>query len=143
MVALIAEEARKVRPGILLNVHAVPWRANDFDQAWKTVAGQDVAAIASYVDYVSPMCYAHMVKQEPSWIHSVAVDIQERSNKPVLVSIQVSDEGEDRIPTGLFKDYLDQALARPSAGIVFWNWEMLDKSPEKQQIVRTLLKGLE
>jgi hypothetical protein len=143
MVASIADEARKIQPGILLNVHALPWRDNDFDQAWKTVAGQDVAAISLHVDYISPMCYAHMVKQEPSWIHSVALDIQKRSSKPILVSIQVSDEGEDRIPTELFKDYLDQALAPPSAGVVIWNWEMLDQHPEKQQIVKTVLRGLE
>ena len=89
------------------------------------------------------MCYAHMVKQDPSWIHSVALDIQKRSNKPVLVSIQVSDEGEDRLPAGLFKEYLVQALERPSSGVVFWNWEMLDQHPEKQQIVKTVLKGLD
>lgn len=143
MVASIADAARKVRPGILLNVHAVPWRDNDFDRAWKTVAGQDMAAISPYVDYISPMCYAHMVRQDPSWIHSVALDIQKRSNKPVLVSIQVSDEGEDRIPAGLFKHYLDQALAPPSAGVVFWNWEMLDQHPEKQQIVKAVPKHLQ
>ena len=143
MVASIADEARKVRPGILLNIHAVPWRENDFDQAWKTVAGQDLAAIAPYVDYLSPMCYAHMVRQEPSWIHSVAVDIYRRSKSPILVSIQVSDEGEDQIPAGLFKHYLEQALAAPSAGVVFWNWEMLEKHPEKQKIVMTVLKELE
>ncbi len=143
MVASIAQEARKVNPGIRLNLHLVPWRENDFDQSWKTVAGQDPTAISPYVDTLSPMCYAYMVRQDSAWIHSVARDLQSRASKPILVSIQVSDEGKDQIAPGLFKQYLEQAIKSPSIGVVFWNWEMLDKNPEKQQIVKAVLTGLQ
>jgi hypothetical protein len=137
MVASIAQEARKVKPEIRLNVHAVPWREKDFGQAWKTVAGQDVGAIAPLVDYLSPMCYAHMVRQDPAWIHSVVVDIQRRAKAPIIASIQVKESNSnDKISASLFKEYLKNAFEPPSVGVVFWNWEALDQDAEKRGIVQ-------
>jgi uncharacterized lipoprotein YddW (UPF0748 family) len=139
MVASIAQKARKVKPEIRLNIHAVPWREKDFGQAWKTVAGQDVAAIAPLVDYLSPMCYAHMVRQDPAWIHSVVGDIQRRAKARILASIQVSEsDSKETVSSSLFKEYLKTALEPPSVGVVFWNWEALDQDAEKRRIVQSV-----
>jgi len=65
LVREMSKEVRRARPGIRLNVHLVPWREADFDGGRKFVAGQDIAAIAPYVDALSPMAYAHMTKRPP------------------------------------------------------------------------------
>jgi len=38
---------------------------------------------------------------------------------------------------------LTEALKPPSVGVVFWNWDALDKSPEKKDAVRAAVKLLD
>ncbi len=141
MVREIAAEARKSKPGIRLNVHLVPWRENDFDQGVRTIAGQDVAAIAPFVDYLSPMCYAHMVKQNPSWISSVVRDIARRAGKPVVPSIQVKEAYlTEKLTAPEFGRYLEEVRKPPSAGVIFWNWPMLAEDQEKLKLASSLNK---
>jgi uncharacterized lipoprotein YddW (UPF0748 family) len=142
MVKELAAAAKQVKPGVEINVHAVPWRREDFGGAIRIIAGQDLARIAPLVDYLSPMCYHHMVLREPAWVHSVIEDVYAWTKGHVLPSIQV---GEAYITAKLspseFKDALAEALKPPSKGIVFWNWDALNKSPEKKEIVRAALKS--
>jgi peptidoglycan/xylan/chitin deacetylase (PgdA/CDA1 family) len=154
MVREIAAVARQEMPGIKLNVHLVPWRKGDFGGAMDSVVSQDIAAIGPLVDYLSPMCYAHMVKQTPDWISSVVRDVQSQAAnpvpqgdggtpaRPVIPSIQVK---EDYIPEALtpaqFSDYLKAALEPPSQGVVFWSWETLAADAAKMEIARSLLAG--
>jgi hypothetical protein len=141
MIKEIVSEAKKVKPGILSNVHIVPWRRQDFGNALRLVAAQDIAAISSYVDYVSPMCYAHMVKQKPAWIHSVVKDFGEQTCKNILPSIQVKTEYlEEALSLDEFKESLQEALKAPSLGVVFWNWKGLAEDPEKPDAAKTILK---
>lgn len=136
----ISKEVRKLNPDILINVHAVPWRHDDFNGAIKTVAGQDFSAISAYVDYISPMTYSHMVKREPSWIHSVTTGISNQVNCKVIPSIQVNKAYLDtELTTEEFKISLDKALAPPSNGVIFWSWEQLSIKPAKRQIVKEKL----
>ncbi len=141
MVRDIAAEARKVKPDILLNVHLVPWRESDFSQGVRSIAGQDVAAIAPLVDYFSPMCYAHMVKQDPAWISSVVRDIARRANKPVIPSIQVKEAYlTEKLSSKEFSRYLEEVKKPPSSGVVFWNWPMLAEDAEKADLVGAMKK---
>lgn len=141
MVAAIAAEARRAKPGILLNLHLVPWRENDFDGAAQSIAGQDPQALAPLVDYLSPMCYAHMVRQDASWISSVVRDIGRRVDKPVIPSVQVK---EAYIPEKLdpqeFGRYLEEVRKPPSAGVIFWNWPMLARDSQKAALVLSMTK---
>jgi hypothetical protein len=139
MVREIATEARKVKPEILLNVHLVPWREDDFNQGVRSIAGQDVASIAPIVDYLSPMCYAHMVKQDPSWISSVVGDIARRAKRPVIPSVQVKEAYlTEKLTAREFARYLDEVRKPPSAGVIFWNWPMLAEDAEKANLVASL-----
>ena len=143
-IAEISKEARSIKPGILINVHAVPWRHDDFDGAIKTVAGQDFSEISDFVDYLSPMTYAHMVKREPSWIHSVTNDISNQVNCKVIPSIQVNKAYLDtELSLEEFRESLLEALAPPSDGVVFWSWEQLSIKPAKRQIVKQLLDDID
>jgi len=141
MVREIAEEARKIKPDIRLNVHLVPWRENDFNQGIRSIAGQDVAAIAPFVDYLSPMCYAHMLKQDPSWISSVVRDIARRAGKPVIPSVQVKEAYlTEKLTAREFGRYLEEVRKPPSMGVIFWNWPMLAEDSEKVNLVSSLKK---
>ena len=132
--------ARAVKPAVKINLHAVPWRAGDFGGAVRTIAGQDLSRLAPLVDYISPMCYHHMVRQTPAWVHSVVEDMARRANVPLLPSIQVK---ETYIPgpetPAEFRAALVEALKPPSKGVVFWNWPALAESPEKLAAVRDVL----
>ena len=140
LIAEISKEARSIKPGILINVHAVPWRHDDFNGAIKTVAGQDFSEISDYVDYLSPMTYAHMVKREPSWIHSVTNDISNQVNCKVIPSIQVNKAYLDtELSLEEFRESLEEALATPSGGVIFWSWEQLSIKPAKKQVVKDLI----
>jgi len=133
----IAGEARRRRPEILLNVHLVPWREKDFRGAIRAVAGQDAAVLGDLVDYVSPMAYAHMVKQPPAWVHSLVEELAGRTSRPILPSIQVAEAYRtERLSAAEFEKSLEAALAPPSRGVVFWNWDSLEKDPEKKALVR-------
>ncbi len=139
MVRSIAAEARRVKPGILLNVHLVPWREDDFSEGVRTIAGQKVEDIAPLVDYLSPMCYAHMVRQDAPWISSVVRDVGRRVKKPVIPSVQVKEAYlEEKLSTGEFARYLEEVRKPPSSGVVFWNWPMLAEDADKANLVSTL-----
>lgn len=138
----IVREVRKEKKDILINLHLVPWRKNDFDNALKFVASQDIKKLSPFVDYFSPMCYAHMLKRDPSWIGDVVKDAALQTTKPLIPSIQVSEEytNEKLIPA-FFKEELAVSLRNPSYGVIFWNWNMLQQSKEKQDIVRGIFQS--
>ncbi len=142
MVKELAGAARAAKPGIKVNIHAVPWRSGDFGGAIKIVAGQDLPAIGVFADYVSPMCYHHMVKQTTAWIHSVVDDMTSLVRVPILPSIQVK---EAYIPEPLsvaeFKAALVEALKPLSRGVVFWSWDSLAKDEERKAVVKALCAG--
>jgi len=143
LIAEISKEAKSLKPGILINVHVVPWRHDDFNGAIKTVAGQNFSEISDYVDYLSPMTYAHMVKREPSWIHSVTNDIYEQVSCKIIPSIQINKAYLDtEITLEEFRESLQKALAPPSDGVVFWSWEQLSIKPAKRQIIKQLLNSI-
>jgi hypothetical protein len=136
MVREIAAEARAVKPDIRLNVHLVPWRESDFDQGVRSIVGQDVAEIAAAVDMLSPMCYAHMVKQDASWISSVVRDVSHRADKPVIPSVQVKETYlTEKLTVGEFARDLKEVRKPPSAGVIFWNWPMLADDAEKANLL--------
>jgi hypothetical protein len=139
MVKDLAEAARKAKPGIKINIHTVPWRKGDFGGAAEAVAGQDIVQLAGFADYISPMCYHHMVERSPEWVHSVVADIFDRTQSSIIPSIQVDKAYTEReLSAAEFKAALDEALKPPSRGVIFWNWDALAKSPEKKQSVQSI-----
>lgn len=140
MVKEIVEAVKEVKPDIRVNIHLVPWAGDDFDGAAERVAGQDVEALSSMADYLSPMTYAHMVKREPEWIHAIVEDIEARSSCRVLPSIQVNKAYlEHELTLAEFRESLEASLETPSAGVVFWSWERLAQDPDKLEQVKQIL----
>jgi hypothetical protein len=136
----LARAAREADPAVKVNLHAVPWRRGDFDGAVLSVAGQDVARLARFVDLISPMCYHHMVRRRPAWVHDVVADIAARSGAKVLASTQVSDAYVNKtLPPAEFRAAAAEALKAPSIGVVFWSWDALSRSPEKKALLKRLV----
>ncbi len=136
----LAQAAREVKPSVKVNLHAVPWRQDDFGGAIRSVAGQDFVRLAPLVDLISPMCYHHMVRRTPAWVHDVVADISSRTGAAVLASTQVSEAYvEQTLPPDEFRAATQEALKPPSIGVVFWSWDALSKSPEKQAILKRLV----
>jgi len=136
----LARAAREADPAVKVNLHAVPWRGGDFGGAVLSVAGQDVARLARHVDIISPMCYHHMVRRHPAWVHEVVADITARSGAMVLASTQVSEAYvAEPLSPAEFRAAAAEALKPPSAGVVLWSWDALAKSAEKRALLRRLV----
>ncbi len=143
MVREITKEAKQLKPDIKVNVHTIPWRKDDFGNAIKYVIGQDFSKIAEYVDILSPMAYAHMVKREPGWINSVVGDVSDQADCKIIPSIQVNKAYlSNPLTIGEFEQSIKEALKPPSSGVFFWSWEQLENKPEKKEVLKKIMDSL-
>jgi len=138
----IVDITKSVQPELLVNLHAVPWRVHDFDGAIRKIVGQDFKQLAPLTDYISPMCYSHMLKRDASWVSTVTRDIQRQApGVKVLPSIQVKEAYLDTVLSeNEFEENLEAALEAPSNGVIFWSWAHLDKEPLKKSTITEILK---
>ncbi|MBN1185591.1 MAG: hypothetical protein JXB49_25115 [Bacteroidales bacterium] len=142
MVKDLAETAKDIKPTLKISVHAVPWREGDFGGANIRVAGQDLAQIAPYADFISPMCYSQMLKRDAAWISSVVADMDKRAPGKILPSIQVYPYYiDDAFTAEDFRLCMDAALDEPSRGVVFWSWPLLEKEKRRIEVVGEEVKN--
>jgi hypothetical protein len=88
------------------------------------------------------MCYWHMLKRSPPWIHEVVEDVYSQSRGRVMPSIQVGNAYlSEKLSVEEFREALEEALEPPSGGVVFWNWDALAREPEKKAVVATFFKS--
>ncbi len=140
MIEEINFAAKQINPNIIINVHIVPWTENDFNGAITKIAGQDIAAISPFTNYLSPMTYAHMVKQKPSWIHRVVRKMDVKAKNKIIPSIQVNKAYlEEPLNKQEFEESLKQSLLPPSQGVIFWSWERLVQDSLKIKIVKRVV----
>jgi hypothetical protein len=142
VVRSIAKAAKAAKPEIIINIHTVPWRREDFGGAIRIIAGQDLGALAAQTDMISPMCYWHMLKRSPAWIHEVVEDVYSQSRGRVIPSIQVGNAYlSENLSVDEFREALKEALKPPSGGVVFWNWDALARDPAKKAVVAAFFKS--
>lgn len=140
MIEEIVTKTKKVKSNLLVNAHIVPWENDDFGNGINKIAGQDILAISAITNYISPMTYSHMVKQDASWVHDVVDDFYHQTKGKILPSIQVKEAYvTDSLSVAEFEDNLRSALLPPSIGVVFWSWEHLEQDPWKKEIIRKLV----
>jgi len=143
MVKSLSDEARRVKKGVKVNIHAVPWRADDFGGAYIRVAAQDMKGIAPFTDFVSPMCYSQMLKRDAVWISDVVKDMDNRAKGMVLPSIQVYPYYIERSFTAEdFRLCLQESLKPPSRGVLFFSWPLFEMDPARMEIVREVMNNL-
>lgn len=144
MVKELSETARAVKPNVKVNVHAVPWRADDFGSAGIRVAAQDLKAIKPYADYISPMCYSQMLKRDAGWISSVVTDMDSQAPGMILPSIQVYPYYlGDAFSAEDLRECIRAAMKPPSRGVVFWSWPLLEKEASRIRVAEEVLKSEE
>jgi hypothetical protein len=141
MIRDLSEEAHRIKNEILVNVHIVPWRKDDFGGAAINIAAQDLKSLVSYTDFVSPMCYSQMLDRDPKWISAVVKDMDTHATGMVLPSIQVYPYYIDRIfNTAEFKLCLGEALNPPSCGVVFFSWPLFEKDSSRMKVVKEVIE---
>ncbi len=125
-------------PELKYNLHYVPWTEEDYDGAIRRVAGQDLDLLAPLVDYISPMCYTHMLKRDPEWVHDVVNYFSIFNEDKILPSIQVEQAyRREKFSPEAFEKAFQAAIEPPSRGVIFWSWEALNKNEQKKEIVKT------
>jgi hypothetical protein len=141
--AEIAEAVRLFDEDLLIAVHTVPWRRDDYDGSLIRVTGQDISALGDIADYVSPMAYSFMLYRPPEWVASVVEDQGYVASCAVLPSIQVAPAyREDEIFSEAdFEAAIRAAVAPPSAGVVFWSWDHIEADAERAEIIRRVVVG--
>ena len=144
MVEEIVKSAKFIDSNLQINLHAVPWRNGDFNGAIKKIVGQDFGQLGLHADFLSPMCYSHMLKKESDWVSTVVEDLSRQSNGiAILPSIQVKEAYLSHpLTSEEFEENIISALKSPSVGVVFWSWEHLIDSPAKKEILKKMTKAL-
>jgi uncharacterized lipoprotein YddW (UPF0748 family) len=146
-IATVAErlfsEVRALRSDARLAVKTVPWRESDLDGAIRSVAGQDVPALARNVDLVTPMAFTHVLRQTPQWKRALLTHVRELTGKPVLSYVQTGKiyRTEDITPAE-FEAELVEALGDSWAGAAVFEYQQLVANPAKAAILRKHLCGL-
>lgn len=123
-------EARAVvdsvnRP-ILLGAFVLPWMASDHDSAITRIVGQDIPAMAEFLDIVSPMAYHALCGRDPDWVHQIHDSTRARVSCPVWPVIQVVDD-----PRRILPQEIQQTAAVASPGLIVFNLTGL--TPQKLQ----------
>lgn len=137
MVKELTDTLRGINAGLKTVVHAVPWRDSDFGGANIRVAGQDVKKMASFADYISPMCYSQMLMRDAAWIESVVKEFDSKSPDKILPSIQVYPAYiDDSFTVEDFRKCVDAAVREPSQGVIFFSWPLFEKDEERMNAVR-------
>jgi hypothetical protein len=140
MISELSKEAHRIKHDVLVNIHIVPWRENDFDGANIRIAAQDLKELAPFADFVSPMCYSQMLDRDSEWISDVVTDMDRHANGMVLPSIQVYPYYIDRAFTAEdFRQCLEEALKPPSRGVVFFSWPLFEKDSVRMEVVREVV----
>lgn len=131
----ITESALAINPDLKFNLHLVPWKHEDYDNAIQRIAGQNIASLEKYATSLSPMTYNHMLYRDNEWIHGIVKSYN--TEKPVIPAVQVGKCYRDEdISLEDFTRAVESALQPPSAGVIFWSWDYLLKEPEKIEVIK-------
>lgn len=137
MVRDLTEAIKVVAPNTKFNLHAVPWRTDDYQGAARNVTCQNLPELSKMVDYISPMCYTHMLYRSAAWVDSLVVDFKAQGINNVLPCLQVglSYRTEEFAPKA-FDACVKSSRINQANGLVLWSWEMLAKDLEKQKSIK-------
>ena len=127
--SFVGEASRAVRqaaPDMKVNIHVLPWSEATFQNAIVWNGGQDVAALAPFVDYLSPMIYHKLIGQPAEYVGTLTAELARKTHKAILPSIQAAKIlGEREIPADEFRQTLSLALQAPSEGTLIYHWPEL------------------
>jgi len=123
-------EIEKLSNKIDLGMFAVPWQKDDFDSAILRIIGQDFKTLSKYVDTFSLMTYHKFSGRPVSWIGDMVNYMSRVTNKKILPIIQTEDRA-GKITKEEFDQEITNAIAKDSAGVIFFLLEDLIKDHDK------------
>jgi uncharacterized lipoprotein YddW (UPF0748 family) len=124
---------------VKLGMFTVPWRDKDFNRAMRGIIGQDVNELSEYIDIFCPMTYHKLSAQPVSWIGDTVRYFDDATGKLILPCIQTMDSPVEVSPLE-FEQSFEQALQKPSAGVLVFHFEDLMKNNEKEQLVKSVFE---
>ncbi len=71
----ILADLRTEFPSLKANIHAVPWKKDDFGGAIKSIPGQDFSLLSQQADQIAPMTYSKMLRRNGQWINDAVSDM--------------------------------------------------------------------
>jgi hypothetical protein len=111
---------------ILIGLKILPWSKNEFNDAIRSIAGQNAEKLNKYVDVFIPMTYSHMLKRKPNWINDITSEIHERTGKQVLASIQIEKTYlEEKISDDEFIEMMKFGKMSPASGVILFHYDYL------------------
>lgn len=113
--ALIHNRVKTIKPDLLMNLHAVPWKHDDYDGAIKRIAAQDIETLSRYFDFIQPMTYSTMVNEPIEWIYETGADIGRNiTDTYIIPCIQADDASPENI---------EMINRKPLNGYSIWPFE--------------------
>jgi hypothetical protein len=114
---LIHTRVKAIDPSLLLNLHMVPWKQEDYGSAIRKIAGQDIVALSRYFDFFQPMTYSTMLKEDIEWIYDMGADAARRvTGTYIIPCIQAADASPEN---------LEKLMKPPLSGYSIWPFERL------------------
>jgi hypothetical protein len=96
--ARIHSSVKAIKPDILMNLHMVPWKQDDYDGAIKSIAAQDIVTLSRYFDFIQPMTYSTMLNESLEWIYNTGADASHHiTDTYVIPCIQADDASPENI----------------------------------------------
>ena len=113
--ALIHGKVKAIDPRILLNLHMVPWKQDDYEGAIKRIAAQDIVTLSRYFDFLQPMTYSTMLDESIEWIHEMGADAAGHVKDTYIIPcIQAADAGPENFSI---------IMKPPVSGYSIWPFE--------------------
>lgn len=135
----LSNHIRSIKDGIIVDLHAVPWKLNEYDIDGYSICGQNLKEIGRFVDFITPMCYSHMLKKDPEWIKDIVVNHTNSSQVPIIPAIQAKEcYLKEALTPEIFEDVLNNSLKEPSKGVIIWSWDDI-KSDRKRETFRKIV----
>jgi uncharacterized lipoprotein YddW (UPF0748 family) len=124
VVRQVRSAGRRIRPDLQIMLNTLPFGAQGFDGAQKKVFGQRIEDLAEVVDTFEVMTYHQILGRPVSWIPKAGKEVQQRSGRRTICTIQASPLYLDgiyaranRSPTLDDKEFAQALDAVKSAGL--------------------------
>ncbi len=121
------------RPILTLGLFGLPWLRGERGDAIYNITGQDVVALANYVDIFSPMVYHRVCGKPVEWISEITRWFYEQTAKPIWPIVQGwSEPGE--LTEEEFRETVRQGELAPSSGVILFSLKHLVKEKRLELI---------
>jgi hypothetical protein len=131
---------RQERPGLTLGLFGLPWLRGERGDAIYRIAGQDIAALANYVDVLSPMVYHRVCGKPVEWVADITRGFHELAAKPIWPIVQCWSEPSELTEED-FRETIRQGELAPSSGIILFSLKHLVKEKRLELIKAIWGKG--